>query len=121
MPRSAEDLGRAGEKAALKFIKSHGYKPLVRNFSARGGEVDIIALDGDTICFVEVRTRSSNSFASPEATVDRRKQARIRSAASTYLAKHRMQNRRCRFDLVAILADSDAKAEWQIELIRGAF
>ncbi len=121
MPRTAESLGKAGEKAALRFIKSHGYKPLVRNFSARGGEVDIIALDGDTICFVEVRTRSSDSFASPEATVGRRKQARIRSAASTYLKKHHMQDRRCRFDLVAILAGGDSDDEWQIELIQGAF
>ncbi|MFW6158241.1 MAG: YraN family protein [Planctomycetota bacterium] len=121
MPRSRKALGNAAERAALRFLKSSGYRPLTRNYSTPRGEIDIIAVDGDTVCFVEVRARRRDEFASPQATVNRRKQARIRAAASTYLARHGLQDRLCRFDLVSVLAGGRPDDDWQIELVRGAF
>jgi putative endonuclease len=114
-------LGAAGERAAARFLRRQGYRLLERNFSTAVGEIDIIAGDGETLCFVEVKTRASGEFAPPHASVGRRKQSRMRAAASAYLAAKGLHDRLCRFDVVSLVPAPDAKPEWEIELLRDAF
>jgi len=121
MPSPSRARGDAAEKAAATFLKAQGYTLLARNVSTRVGEIDIIAADGETLCFVEVRSRSSEEFGPPHASVGRRKQARLRAAASAYLAARRLHERLCRFDVVALTARPDDQCGWDIELLRDAF
>jgi putative endonuclease len=87
---------------------------MARNFRAAGAEVDLIAADGDTIVFVEVKTRLDTRAGRPEEAVDGRKQERIRRAAEIYLSRHRALAAPMRFDVVAITGD-------HVELLRDAF
>ena len=120
-PRQPGELGIAAEKAAVRFLKKQGYTLLARNFSTRAGEIDIIAADGKTICFVEVRSRANRGLLAPHASVNRRKQARIRAAATRYLTVKRLHNRLCRFDVVLMAPAPEQKSGWHIELFRDAF
>jgi putative endonuclease len=110
-------LGRSGEDRAAKHLASLGYRILERNYRIAQGEIDLIALDGDTIVFVEVKTRKSDAFGAPELAVDLRKQDHLIKAALVYLKRKRLSQMPCRFDVVAI---ADAGRE-QIALIRNAF
>ncbi|MBD3285946.1 YraN family protein, partial [candidate division WOR-3 bacterium] len=74
-------LGKHGEDAAAEFLRKQGYEIITRNFYTRWGELDIIARDGEEIVFVEVKTRTSISFARPEEGVDLRKQDHLRKTA----------------------------------------
>ena len=114
-------LGAAAEKAAARFLKSQGWSILAQNVSTRLGEIDIIAAEGETLCFVEVKSRSDRDFAPPHDSVSPGKQQRIRAAATTYLAARRLQNRLCRFDVVSMVPDADRPSGWDIELMRDAF
>ena len=107
-------LGRDGEDRAAKHLSEQGYRILERNYSAPQGELDLIALDGDTLAFVEVKTRKSFAFGAPELAVDRRKQDRMIKAALGYLKYKKLHQMPCRFDVVAISGD-------KVELIRNAF
>jgi len=118
-PRQA--LGSAGEKTAARFLKTQGYRLLARNFSTPHGEIDIIAAEGDTLCFIEVKTRARRDAAPPHAAVDRRKQRRIRAAATAYLTANRLHDRLCRFDVLSLVPDPDQRSGWAIELLRDAF
>ena len=119
--RPQDALGADGERAAAKHLRSQGYRLITRNFSTRAGEIDIIASDGDTLCFVEVKTRSSGEFAPPHAAVNRKKQMRMRSAATAYLTAKRLHNKLCRFDVVSLVPDPTHKSGWAIEHICDAF
>jgi putative endonuclease len=119
--RDSHELGRAAERAALKFLRSRGYKILARNFAVRAGEVDIIAADGDAVCFIEVRARSDRRHGPPFASVGRRKQARLRAAAEQYLTARRLRDRPCRFDVVSVVPDPGQRSGWDIELLQNAF
>ena len=114
-------LGKAAEDAAARFLKTHGYTLLARNFSTRLGEIDIIAADGETLCFVEVKARTGGENTPPYVAVDRRKQARLRAAAARYLAARRLHSPLCRFDVVWMTPTPDAATGWKIELLRDAF
>jgi putative endonuclease len=91
---STSSVGRTGEAAAARFLVKNGYRLILSNFTVfvgrntRGaqvtGEIDIVALDADILCFVEVKTRTSDDFASPLAAVDVRKQRQITRAARIY-------------------------------------
>src|SRR5262249_12815895 len=90
--RSKESLpehllrGTRGEKLACRFLRSHGYKILYRNFKARGGgEIDVVCRDGDTLAFVEVKTRSGEDFGRPIEAVDRQKQMRVSKGGLAWL------------------------------------
>lgn len=107
-------LGRAGEDRAAEHLAEQGYRILERNYTAPQGELDLIALEGDTLVFVEVKTRKSESYGPPELAVDRRKQGRMIKAALGYLKHKRLHQVPCRFDVVAISGD-------RVELIRNAF
>jgi len=80
----ASDLGAAGEDAASAYLKSIGYRIVTRNLRGPGGEIDIVARDGETIVFVEVKARTSRRFGSALGAVDARKRARLRSVAADY-------------------------------------
>jgi putative endonuclease len=114
-------LGRAAEDVAARYLRKAGLRVLNRNVSTRRGEVDIIAADGEVLCFVEVKCRESTDFAPPMANVTRGKQARIRAAARAYLAARRLQDRLCRFDVVSVTPDPEARSGWHVEHIRDAF
>lgn len=110
-------LGKTGEDSAARFLTQQGYRILDRNFSISAGEIDLIALDRDTIVFVEVKTRASGAYGAPELAVSSRKQARMIKAALAYLKSRKLHQMPCRFDVVAITRTSQER----IELIRNAF
>ena len=100
--RTARQLaGDAGEDAALLHLQKHGLVLVERNFSCRGGELDLVMRDGATVVFVEVRRRASSAWGGAAATIGRAKQARLVAAANTWLQRYRMPPA-CRFDVVAI-------------------
>ena len=96
-------LGLWGEKQAARYLKRRGYRVLDARFRCREGEIDLIAREGDFLCFVEVKLRKSSSFARAGAFVDSRKQEKLRLAAQLYLAENptKLQPR---FDVVEIYA-----------------
>lgn len=112
---SARDQGLAAEAAAARFLESRGLAIVARNYRTRFGEVDLVARDGDTLVFVEVRKRKWRAFGGAAASVDARKQLRLVAAARHFLARLGSEPA-CRFDVVTWDGDSTAPG-W----IRGAF
>ena len=108
--------GAEAEEAALRLLLGAGLKLVARNFRGRGGELDLVMRDGDTLVIVEVRARSHPGFSSAAESVDARKQARIVHATQLFLARHpREALRPLRFDVVAY--DGGGAPQW----IRSAF
>ena len=97
-------IGNRGEDAVCGFLVRHGYRILKRNFTVRGGEIDIIAEKDDIIAFVEVKTREANSLVSAEEAVTYAKQRRIIKTAEAYLYGL-AEPRSCRFDVAAVEMD----------------
>ncbi|MCA9087290.1 MAG: YraN family protein [Planctomycetaceae bacterium] len=95
-------FGDGGERAASRYLKRQGYRIIARQSLNRVGEVDIIAADGETLVFVEVKTRSSHVAGHPAEAVHATKQRQIARSALMWLKRHRLLDRRCRFDVVAI-------------------
>jgi len=112
-------LGRRGEELARRFLKKKGYKILETNYRGRLGEIDLVAQDGDSLVFVEVKTRSSMAFGHPLESINPRKQHQLTKAAGEYLAGCGEEGRFCRFDAVSVLFSGDE--EPQLELIKNAF
>ena len=119
--RSKQALGAAGEKAAARFLRTQGYRLLTRNFSTPHGEVDIIAADGDTLCFIEVKTRASGDAPPPHTAVTPTKQRRLRAAATAYLTAKRLHNRLCRFDVLSLVPEPNQKTGWAVDVLQDAF
>ena len=95
--------GQAAEDRALDHLQARGLAPLARNFHCRGGELDLVMLDGGTLVFVEVRSRRSERYGSAAASITPRKQARLTLAARYFLARHPQHAARpCRFDVVTV-------------------
>ena len=109
-------LGSRSEDLAAEYLLGEGYRILERNATFKVGELDIVALDGDTLVFVEVRSRSDPDQVHPAATVTRRKQRQIVRAAMAYCQDNRITDRMIRFDVVAVLG-----LEGEIELYKNAF
>lgn len=95
-------LGQRGENVAAKYLRNQGYKILLRNFHCDVGEIDIIARDGKTIVFVEVKTRTSDE-PSPEENVNAFKRHQLTKAARCYLSRYGSPPPPARFDVVAIV------------------
>ncbi len=93
--------GNIGEDAVCGFLTRHGYEIIKRNFTVRGGEIDIIAEKADIIAFVEVKTRTVGSMTSAEEAVDLRKQRLIIRTAQAYL-QNAAQPLQCRFDVAVV-------------------
>jgi putative endonuclease len=113
-------LGRKGEHRAAAFLKKKGLRIVGRGVANRCGEIDLIALDGETIVFVEVRTRQSLDAGHPAESVTVEKQAKVTRAAVSYLKSNRLLNRHCRFDVVALVWPEGAR-EPKIEHYQSAF
>ena len=111
-------LGRRGERAAEKYLRRNGYRIVARNFRAAGAEIDLVAMDGETLVFVEVKTRRSREAGAPEEAVDERKQRRMRRAAELFATRYRADEVTMRFDIIAV--DASGK-RLEIELLRNAF
>ena len=118
--RRPKSLGFRGERAAEKFLKRKGYKIVARGLRLRGGELDLVAVDGRVVVFVEVKTRRNIRFGSPAEAVDARKQSRMTRAASVFIKRHSLENYSARFDVVAITWPEGA-CQPQIEHIPNAF
>ncbi len=111
-------LGIKGEDLATKFLKKKGFRIISRNYKTPLGEIDIIAEDGETLVFVEVKTRTDNSFGLPFEAVDHRKKEKLRKVALYYLKNVRKKDVASRFDVLSIRA-GDKKSE--VEHIIDAF
>lgn len=96
-------LGDRGERAAVRYLKRLGYRILARQSLSRIGEIDIIALDGDCIVFVEVKTRSSEVAGRPEEAVTPAKQQQLARAALAWLKRRGLLEARSRFDVISIV------------------
>lgn len=112
-------LGDRGERAAVRYLKRQGYRVLARQSRSRIGELDIVAMDGSTIVFVEVKTRSSHAAGHPVEAVTPTKQKQLTRAALQWLRSRRLLEHPARFDVVAITWRPGAAPE--IEHIRNAF
>ena len=120
MPTDTRKItGVRGEEEAARFLTRSGFAILDRNVRTRAGEIDLVAKDGETLAFVEVKTRSSSVCGRPSEAVDRRKQARLTRAAGAYLARTGRHAAACRFDVVEVWDDPGGGC--RIEHIRDAF
>lgn len=111
-------LGCEGEGLAVTYLERHNYKILQRNFRCRSGEIDIVARDGKTTVFVEVKTRKSRLYGPPQLSVTPFKQRQISKAALTWLAKKGQLEVCARFDVISITFIGQQP---QIEHISNAF
>ncbi len=112
-------LGQRGESLAESFLKKAGMDIVARNWRCKAGEIDLVALDGKTLVFVEVKARRSDDRLSPEANVTPGKQRRLRNLARLYMRTKDVESLRCRFDVVAVV--DDGKSEPVIRHIPAAF
>src|SRR5919106_2508519 len=126
MPSSLGDLG---ESYAAAYLDQLGYRLVAANFTLPVGrnrrgaiintEIDLIAYDGDTLCFIEVKSRASDWFAPPQANVDLRKRRQIARAARAYRKLMDLDNGPYRFDVVTVLLSDPLSP--QVDLIRNYF
>ncbi len=117
--QSTHALGKSGERIALRYLKNKKYKILARNFRLFRGEIDIIALNINTLVFVEVKTRKSTDFGLPEESVTPSKQKQIKKIARGFLMRNNLQDAECRFDVISIHLDQGQ--EYRIRHIQNAF
>jgi putative endonuclease len=105
MPRR-HDTGRLGEALAERHLAARGYAILARRYRTRRGEIDLIARTGEAIVFIEVKTRTSERFGGPFASLAHRQRARMAAAAARFLAENpRYSGALCRFDAIAVLME----------------
>ncbi|MEP6789590.1 MAG: YraN family protein [Acidobacteriota bacterium] len=125
--RPTISLGEKGEALAAEYLVKNGYRLVVSNFkipvgrNSKGvsvtGEIDIIAIDGETLCFIEVKTRRSDEFTPIITNIDKRKQRQITRTAKLYRRIFNVQKIEHRFDVVTVLMPKHAEPE--IELTKG--
>lgn len=116
------DHGARGEQYAAAYLQQKGYAILQRNFRVRGGELDIVAQTGDTLVFVEVKTRALSCRDTPAAAVTPQKQRRLLLAAQSYLQAHPAPDCWLRFDVVEVYTASPQRFDVaRVEHICGAF
>jgi putative endonuclease len=125
-PQSSRRLGDLGERMAADYLVRNGFRLVAANFmvpvgrNSKGvqvsGEIDLIALENETLCFIEVKTRSSAEFAGPLSAVDRRKQRQITRTARIYRRIFGLKEIAFRFDVITVLLEKGVDP--RIELIR---
>lgn len=118
MSEQRHAFGKAGEEVAVQFLRQQGYQILDRNYRCRFGEIDLIARDGSTLAFIEVKARRSQRFGPAAAAVTLEKQRHLVKASQVYLIQKRKADELCRFDVVTIELDTQKP---RIELIKDAF
>ncbi|MBN1929022.1 MAG: YraN family protein [Chlorobiaceae bacterium] len=117
-------LGTEGEAIAARYLVAHGYRIVERNYRFHRNEIDIIALDDEALCFIEVKTRASLAKGHPAESVTLRKQKEIARAAAGYLASIGNPWVTCRFDVIAVLAlslDEHSIRKYELEHFKAAF
>ena len=117
---SKKSLGQRGEDAATRYLKRRGFRILERGRDSPLGELDIIAVDGRTVVFVEVKTRTTGDAGHPAEAIDATKQRRMTQAALAYLKSKRLLQTAARFDVVAVMWPADARRP-AIEYYQNAF
>jgi putative endonuclease len=122
-PKSASgadrrEVGAIGESLAVKALKKGGYRIVALNHRSKLGEIDIIAKDGDSLAFIEVKTRRTGRFGEPKMAVTPDKQRKISMVALDYLKETGQTNEKARFDVVAIRLFQGSP---KIEIIKNAF
>ena len=118
--RPQESLGERGERIAARYLKRLGYKIIAQRHRDSLGELDLVAVDGRTVVFVEVKTRRSDMAGHPADAVDEEKQRRLTRLAVSYLKQHDLLEERCRFDVVAVTWPDDGQPA-QVEHFQHAF
>ena len=118
MTRERLDLGKLGEKLALKKIRSLGYKCVEKNYRCPLGEIDLVAKDGDCLVFIEIKTRKGGSIGYAKEAVDQRKKRQISKVALAYMKANDCFDTKSRFDVIAINIKGDRE---EIEVISNAF
>ena len=112
-------VGRQAEQLAFEFLLAHDLSPVARNFNTRGGEIDLVMLDGNCLAFIEVRFRATSDFSPPSETVDRHKQRKLVRTAALFVARNRrFANHRMRFDVLAIEGLQSPEFEWLQDAFR---
>ena len=100
-------FGTRGEIIAANYLKKKGYKIIARNYRNKIGEIDLIALDGEVLVFVEVKTRISKAFGDPLEAINLTKQEKIHRIATLFLMNNNLMEKPFRFDAISILGDSE--------------
>ena len=113
------DQGRLGEDLAHRYLRDHGCTVVARNYRTRSGsgEIDLVVWHGQTLVFVEVKTRASDEFGEPSRAVDEEKRERVHIAAKDYARRANVEWSRTRFDIVSIVPGPRVRIDW----IRDAF
>src|SRR5262245_39665352 len=114
-----QSLGKLGENLACAALKQRGYAIIATRYRTRAGEIDIVARDGDTTVFVEVKSRAGDEFGGAAAAVTAWKQRKVALMAMDYLARHRLEDTACRFDVVTVEVFDGKPPE--IEIYQHAF
>jgi len=114
-----QEVGKLGEKAAQKFLKKQGYRIRETGFRCHHGEIDIVAQKKDWLVFVEVRTKSSLAFGTPEESIRQAKKEKLIASALTYTNTHQKLPPLWRIDVIAIELDDKGKTK-RIDLIENA-
>jgi putative endonuclease len=117
--RLGDNHGRLGEDLAHRYLRSRGCTVVARNYRTMSGtgEIDLVAWQGETLAFVEVKTRASNEFGEPDSAVDSEKEGRLRRAARDYARRAGVAWEKVRFDLVNVTLTRPVRVEW----LRDAF
>jgi putative endonuclease len=102
-------FGTRSERAAARFLRGRGYRIVARNYTCPYGELDLVALDGPTLVFVEVRSTGCADAERPAASVDAAKQSRLTNLALHYLQQHRLLGRPARFDVLTLSWPADQR------------
>jgi putative endonuclease len=118
MSRARQTLGRIGEDLACRELERRGYAIVARRYRLRGGELDIVARDGQTIVFVEVKARAGRQFGRAADAVTGLKRRRMAQLALDYLTRYRLTRCSCRFDVVSIQLENGHPT---IEVFQNAF
>ncbi|NDC53905.1 MAG: YraN family protein [Planctomycetia bacterium] len=120
MRPSRDTVGRRGEDEAARYLRSIGYRIVATRERVLRGDIDIVALDGRTVVFVEVRSRSDTSHGHPAETVGWQKQRRVAQLATAYIRRHRLEDCSVRIDVVTVTFDA-ADGGPRVEHFQNAF
>jgi putative endonuclease len=118
LTRERLELGAFGEELAYRKIKHLGYRSILRNYRCPLGEVDLIAKDGDTLVFIEIKTRKGKAVGYAKEAVNEKKRRQLSKVALTYMKSKNCCDIKARFDVVAVCL---GRGEPEIEVIRNAF
>lgn len=114
----ARGRGRVGEEEAVRWLTGQGYEILARNVVNHGGEIDVVAADGGTLCFLEIKARASARYGAAIEAVGFAKQRRLSRAAALYLTARGWHGRACRFDVLGLDREGEG---WRYTLVKNAF